>query len=361
MARVLLVEDEERYRDVVARYLTLGGHDVLDTSSGEEAIVLGLAHAPDVLVADWMLRHSVHGLHVAETLRMADPALHTVLVTGFPDSDLTMDRDKVGIVELLEKPFDMDDLGAAVERAAAETAGAESEAVAVFRLDPSGFVIRANRSARAISGADVSGKNGLDAVLAPESFVRFSDSTDRWIRVSDAEGASYWLRSRLLPDGGHLAVLCAGTQEWRRDDLRVRMLLGLPSAPRPAGAFTEPILLVDDSETIGDSFVAQLASRGCAAHAASTHGRALEIFRSDPDIRVVILDWAMPGEDLRATVAQLREVRPEVRLIGTSGSDRRTDFREFGIGEFLQKPWTVVGDLASLLGSGVGQPSVAQP
>jgi hypothetical protein len=58
----------------------------------------------------------------------------------------------------------------------------------------------------------------------------------------------------------------------------------------------------------------------------------------------------MPGEDLRTTVARMREIRPGVRLVGTSGEDRSREFRELGIDAFLLKPWTVAGDLAALLG-----------
>ncbi len=353
MARVLLVEDEDRYRDIVARYLSLAGHDVLDTASGEEAVALGLAHRPDVLVADWMLRHSVHGLHVAEALRAADPALHTVLVTGFPDSDLTMDRTRVGIVDLLEKPFDMEDLGNAVARAVEAPEGKEEEGVAVFVLDGQGAIKAANRAGGRLRAAAGQDDAGLDAVLSMDSHVRLGQADGRWVLLETAVRQPLWARTRELPDGGRLLVLCPSAQEWRRDDPRVRVLLGLPLGRAKKGGFREPLLLIDDSETVCDSFVAQLASRGCAAHAASDHAQGIATLRAEPEIRVVVLDYAMPGEDLRATVAQLREVRPGVRLIGTSGEDRSPEFSELGIEEFLQKPWTVSGDLLSLLGSGV--------
>lgn len=362
MARVLVLEDEDRYREVVARYLALGGHDVLDTASGEEAVTLGLTHRPEVLVADWMLRHSVHGLHVAEALRAADPALHTILVTGFPDSDLTMDRGRVGIVELLEKPFDMEDLGAAVSRAAQAPAGEEGEVVAALRLDAHGRIRHANRAARSLLAATPAGAGAerVEALLAPESYVRLDQAAERWIQLTleGSSGPPCWARSRELPDGGRLLLLCSAVQEWRREDARVRTLLGLPLAGQETGGFGEPMLLVDDSHTVCDTFVAQVVGRGGSAHAAESHARALEIFRADPTIRVVILDWAMPGEDLRTTVAQLREIRPEVQLIGTSGEDRRAEFGELGIEEFLQKPWTVAGELATLLEGGA-RPSSA--
>ena len=355
MARVLVLEDEARYREVLCRYLALQGHEVHDTDDGQEAVAVGLAQGPDVLVADWMLRHSVHGLHVAEALRVADPALHTVVVTGFPASDVTVDLERVGILEVLEKPFDVEALGRAVQRAAeAGAAEGDEEVIGLVRVDGSGAVVHRNRAACALL-REVS--EGDDGSALPEPLrAGLSLAEARWVAVSarTPEGTGLWLRARRLAADGSLALLlCAGSQEWRRDDPRVRMLLGLPLGAGAERVFRDAMLLVDDSASVRATFVAQLAKRGCPARAAARHAEALEIFRNDPQIRVAVLDWAMPGENLRATVAQLREIRPEVRLLGTSGEDRRAEFAELGIDEFLLKPWTVAGELASLLGDGV--------
>jgi DNA-binding NtrC family response regulator len=354
VARVLVVEDEERYREVVCRYLSLQGHEVHDTANAAEAIVLGLRHRPDVLVADWMLRHSLHGLHVAEALRIADPALHTVVVTGFPAGDVTLDADRVGICEILEKPFDVEALDQAVRRAAdAADDGAEAEVIGVLWATPDGGILHRNRAARALLDEAPSGGDAADLeALLPEPTRRELLAGEGWLRAAPlgAPDAAWWWRARPLgDDGATVVLLCAAGQEWRRDDPRVRTLLGLPHGAAAGGAFRDAMLLVDDSASVRDTFVAQLRHRGCPARAAGRHEEALDVFRADPRIRVVILDWAMPGEDLRKTVAQLREIRPETRLVGTSGEDRSAEFAELGIEDFLLKPWTIAGDLAALL------------
>jgi DNA-binding NtrC family response regulator len=354
VARVLVVEDEERYREVVCRYLALQGHEVHDTANASEAIVLGLRHRPDVLVADWMLRHSLHGLHVAEALRTADPGLHTVVVTGFPAGDVTLDADRVGICEILEKPFDVEALGQAVRRAAPAGDDAEErEVIGVLWADGRGAILHRNRTARALLdetplGGDV---DSLEALL-PEPTRRELRAGEGWLRAAPlgAPGRPFWWRARRLGDEGpDVVLLCAVGQEWRRDDPRVRTLLGLPHGADAGGGLRDAMLLVDDSASVRDTFVAQLRHHGCPAWAAGRHDEALDIFRADARIRVVILDWAMPGEDLRKTVAQLREIRPETRLVGTSGEDRSAEFAELGIDDFLLKPWTIAGDLAALL------------
>jgi len=368
VARVLVVEDEERYREVVCRYLAREGHEVAGTADAGQAVALGLAHPPEVLVADWMLRNSLHGLHVAEALRVADPGLRTVVVTGFPASDVTVDAEKIGIAEILEKPFDVEALEGAIRRAAASRGAArearDEEVVGFLHVAPDGVIARCNDAGRALLGegaddaaptADGAGRPTLEAVFPQPAALPGPD--DGWRRVPVRAGAERWVATRVLADGaGTVLLTCAVSQEWRRGDPRARMLLGRPRGPGREGAFRDAMLLVDDAASVRDTFVAQLAHRGCPARAAGKHDEAIEIFRSDPRIRVVVLDWAMPGEDLRATVARLREIRPETRLVGTSGEDRSAEFAELGIDDFLLKPWTVSGELASLLSEDVPSP-----
>jgi len=354
MARVLFVEDEAPYRAVVCQALDRCGHQVFAAATAHEAVALGLRHRPDVLVADWMLRHSIHGLHVAEALRLADPALHTVLVTGFPSSDLPIDAARVGIVRTLEKPFDLGVLEATVGEAAEAGIAAEPEVVGVLCVDAEGAIRHRNGAARALLAETKAGEDAdvLADVLASEDVLALGEAATRWMRFSagGSHGTAWWMRVRPLDDGACVVVFCKVSQEWRRDDPRVRTLLGLPHGRETRWEVEERILLVDDSATVCTSFLAQLRGRGCVARASSTHAGAIRLLRSDPAIRVVILDWAMPGEDLRATVAQIRELRPEARLVGTSGEERRREFGELGIDAFLLKPWTVAGELATLLG-----------
>ncbi len=355
MARVLIVEDEDRYREIVAQVLGRRGHEVMEAATGHDAIALGLRHRPEVLVADWMLRHSIHGLHVAESLRVALPSLHTILVTGFPSTDVQVDFDKVGIVEMLEKPFDLERLDDAVRAAAENTSEADGfEVVGVLLVEEGGAIVHRNHTAAALLGETKAGADAarLDEVFDAEALGALESETGAWCRVApdDSHGVSWWARLRPLPGGASALFLCAAVQEWRRDDPRVRALLGIDRSGESRWEFEDRVLLVDDSSTVRDSFVAQLRSRGCTAYSAGSHEQGLRKFRADPELRVVILDWAMPGEDLRTTVAQLREIRPEVLLIGTSGEDRRPEFEELGIDAFLHKPWTVAGDLAALLG-----------
>jgi CheY-like chemotaxis protein len=119
--RVLIVDDEPTYREYLERYLTRDGLEVRTAETGFEAIEICREFAPDVLLADWMLRCEMHGIEVGETLRSQWPDLRILLMTGFPTSDLEAEVARVGIDGFLEKPFSLEDLSIAIQDALAAT------------------------------------------------------------------------------------------------------------------------------------------------------------------------------------------------------------------------------------------------
>ncbi len=117
--RILIVDDEPTYREYLDRYLTRAGLEVQTAETGAEAIRVSREFAPDILLADWMLRCEMHGIEVGEALRAQWPELRILLMTGFPTADLQTEATRVGIDGFLEKPFSLEDLSSAIEDALA--------------------------------------------------------------------------------------------------------------------------------------------------------------------------------------------------------------------------------------------------
>ena len=115
--RILIVDDEPTYREYLERFLSRDGLDVRTAETGAEAIELAKSFAPDILLADWMLRCEMHGIEVGEALRAQRPDLRILLMTGFPTADLEAEAARVGIDGFLEKPFALEDLSNAIKSA----------------------------------------------------------------------------------------------------------------------------------------------------------------------------------------------------------------------------------------------------
>ena len=83
--RLLVVDDEPRFRDFVARVAGDPGYEVECAASGTEFMVLCEAFEPDVAVID-VVMPGVDGVEIVQWLAEKAAELHLVIVTGFaPD------------------------------------------------------------------------------------------------------------------------------------------------------------------------------------------------------------------------------------------------------------------------------------
>ena len=110
---VLLVEDEDGVRAVVAEHLREFGYTVLDVSDGAAALrLLRLGARTDVLVTDVGLPGGLNGRQVADAARERRPGLPVLFITGYADGAL--DHQLAPGMEVIGKPFALDALAARV-------------------------------------------------------------------------------------------------------------------------------------------------------------------------------------------------------------------------------------------------------
>jgi CheY-like chemotaxis protein len=354
MSRILLVDDEPDYRNHLSLCLEAKGHEVRSASSGREAIAIGLRYHPDVLIADWMLRNHVHGLHVCEVLRLAQPRLRAIVITGFPSSDLRSEARRRHVVDFLEKPFDPEQLQASLDAPSGADEDAEAGlAAAVVDLDDADRIIHANAEARRMFDETQAGAEAgsLDQLFDHAARGRLCVSARRWVEVSPrCRDMSIWhARTRYYPDSsGRTLLLLRARDRSLRGHPIVQMLL---DADEPAAArwpVAGHVLVVDDEEIVRRAVVNQLDRAGCICHAAENAQTALRLIERDDEISVAVLDYSMPGQTLGRLIERLRAIRAGLVLVGNSGLDRRREFAEFGVHRFLSKPWRAA-DLINLV------------
>ena len=116
MRRILVVDDEPSYRDSLELILSHEGYEVRAVPGGLAAVTSADSLAPDVLIADWMLRGSMNGLDVAKTLLESIPDMRTIVITGYATPRLMSQIEEIEGAEVLTKPFGVDELLIAVER-----------------------------------------------------------------------------------------------------------------------------------------------------------------------------------------------------------------------------------------------------
>ncbi len=116
MARILIIEDEPAPLRLMSKVLADAGHEVRAAADGPQAIALGKAFQPDLLLSDWLLADQT-GLEVALAVRDVVPGVRALFVTGFPPETMREQARQVSPWPVLEKPIDIDELVKAVDKA----------------------------------------------------------------------------------------------------------------------------------------------------------------------------------------------------------------------------------------------------
>jgi DNA-binding response OmpR family regulator len=114
--RLLLVDDEVGYLEVLSKRLTHRGFDVTTASSGEEAIRALRNWDFDLAVVDLKME-DMDGIEVLKVLKRMDPALHVIILTGHGSERAARDGLAHGAFDYLIKPIGLDPLIARIRAA----------------------------------------------------------------------------------------------------------------------------------------------------------------------------------------------------------------------------------------------------
>ncbi len=130
MALVLVVEDRDTLRRMLTHSLEQEDYEVVAVPDGEEAIERLRDQAFDLVLTDLKLPQA-SGIDVLEASRAHQAATPVVVMTGYGTVESAVKAMKLGAIDFLEKPVEIDDLLALVESLLGGTA--ES-----FSLSPEG-------------------------------------------------------------------------------------------------------------------------------------------------------------------------------------------------------------------------------
>jgi len=114
--RLLLVDDEVGYLEVLSKRLTRRSFEVTTASSGAEAIRALRAQDFDVAVVDLKME-DMDGIEVLKVLKRMVPALHVIILTGHGSERAAREGIAQGAFDYLIKPIGLDPLIARIHAA----------------------------------------------------------------------------------------------------------------------------------------------------------------------------------------------------------------------------------------------------
>ena len=115
--KILLVDDEEGYVNVLAKRMTKRQVEVSVALSGSEAIQILRKKDFDVAVVDLKME-DMDGIEVLKIFKKMDPELPVVMLTGHGSEKAARDGLALGAFDYLTKPCDLEDLLATITKAA---------------------------------------------------------------------------------------------------------------------------------------------------------------------------------------------------------------------------------------------------
>ena len=115
MARILIVDDEEMDRVLLADVLSEAGHEPLFASDGRSALKLWRESSVDLVVTD-MVMPELDGLGLLEAMRAQDPHVKVIAISGITAKNLNK-ANLLGAHAILTKPVDPSELLEEISRA----------------------------------------------------------------------------------------------------------------------------------------------------------------------------------------------------------------------------------------------------
>lgn len=113
---ILVVDDEELYRQLLTTRLGRGGYRISEAENGENAVEFAQQASVDLALVDIKMP-GIDGIEVLKRLKAIDPKTEIVILTGHGNIDSAITAMKLGAYDYLSKPYKLTELDIVVKRA----------------------------------------------------------------------------------------------------------------------------------------------------------------------------------------------------------------------------------------------------
>src|SRR6187399_693768 len=115
MSNILIVDDEQSYRQLLSLVFEGDGHTIRTASNGREALTLLQNEPADVVISDVKMP-DMDGIEMLRSVRQTLPDLGVILMTAFASVETAREAFKLGADDFIQKPFDVEELKLIVKK-----------------------------------------------------------------------------------------------------------------------------------------------------------------------------------------------------------------------------------------------------
>ncbi len=109
MANILIVDDEQSYRQLLSLVFEQQGNTIRTAMNGRQALELLAAEPADVIISDVKMP-DMDGIEMLRAVRETLPDLGVILMTAFASVETAREAFKLGADDFIQKPFDVEEL-----------------------------------------------------------------------------------------------------------------------------------------------------------------------------------------------------------------------------------------------------------
>ena len=113
MANILIVDDEQSFRQLLSLVFSNEGHNIRTAMNGRQALELLAEEPSDVIISDVKMP-DMDGIELLRAVRETQPEIGVVLMTAFAGEVQLDQARKAGVTALVAKPVDTSRLVALV-------------------------------------------------------------------------------------------------------------------------------------------------------------------------------------------------------------------------------------------------------
>ncbi len=114
--RILIVDDEEQMRELLAKVLEKNGYQVTAAADGSQALALLEKEPMDLVVTDVRMP-GLDGMEALRAIKELNPEIVIILMTAFGSIDQAVQAVKEGAYDYINKPFKIDEMLLTIKKA----------------------------------------------------------------------------------------------------------------------------------------------------------------------------------------------------------------------------------------------------
>jgi DNA-binding response OmpR family regulator len=328
---IIVVDDDYASRILITKVLEKAHYRIHECDSAYKDLELIRIKPVDLIITDLKM-DGMNGLELLERVKKQSPQIAIMILTGFASIQTAIDSLRLGAIDYLRKPINIDELIIRVKKAIERKELEKKLAEAERRLTYNATITTANHEINQpltviLSGIDMLKmefqRQGVEDKklqhylnIIEKSSIRIADILKRLREISSPKILN-------IPHGMQMIKFQLDEKEGKGD---VRY-----------------ILLIEDEEQIRQIIKDMLEYEGYKVILASNAEEGIEIFQAQKNfIDLIILDFYLPDLNGYQVFSKIREIHENPKVIITSGFEYDNDIQkvlEQGAIGFLSKPF----------------------